>query len=310
MSIPARPARPARLALPAAAVALGLLPWSPARADGKSDARALYEQGAAAFNAGDYPRAASLLADADGLAPNPTVLRLALGASLRADDAVLGEDLALRADARSGPPDVTDLATRAHERFRARVGRVRIVCRTGASCAARLGTMRWLGGEMHAVAPGIVDVAFDEAPAHLRVAVAAGTVATLVQPPAVQDVGMPLPSPVALGSPRPPPDAVPPAGGAGQGLPPAVFWVGVALTGALGAATVVSGVDTQERRDQFLASRTLANQSAGESAVVRTNVLLGGAIVSAAATAVLGVFFTRWRTEAAVVSSLSGNVAW
>src|SRR5580692_9436948 len=49
-------------------------------ADGKADARALYDQGAAAFDAGDYPRAASLLADADAMAPNATVLKLALGA--------------------------------------------------------------------------------------------------------------------------------------------------------------------------------------------------------------------------------------
>jgi hypothetical protein len=282
----------------------GLVEARPARADGKADARALYDQGAAAFNAGDYPRAASLLADADALAPNPMVLELALGASLRADDAVLGEDLALRLDARRGSAAATELSTRVHDRFRSRVGRVRIVCRENRPCAAHLGSMRWLGGELHAVAPGIVDVVFDESASHVRIDVRAGSVADLLEPlrpapdavpPPVQDTPKHAGS---LGETAVSPGGQPRTGGLpGRVVPVVAFWVGAALTASLTAATIGSGIDTQARRDDFLASRTLANQSAGESAVTRTNVLLASTLIAAGATAVLGVLFTRWRSS-------------
>jgi hypothetical protein len=278
-----------------------------ALADAKADARALYDQGAAAFDAGNYPRAASLLADADAMAPNATVLKLALGASLRTDDGVLGEDLALRADARGDSRELMDLSARVHQRFRAKVARVKVLCREGRACPAHLGTTRWLGGETHAVAPGVVDVLFDEAGSHVRVEVGAGQVGEVSEPPPPGALG----ASVAAAAPGTPPDTTQGSSSSGAGgLPSVVFWGGVALTACLTGATIASGIDTQERRDQFLAARTVANQSAGESAEVRTNVLLVGAVASAAATAALGIFFTRWHASPAIMSSLSGRIAW
>jgi hypothetical protein len=292
-----------RALLAGAGLAVATWLYAPnALADGKADARALYDQGAAAFDAGDYPRAASLLADADAMAPNATVLKLALGASLRADDGVLSEELALRADGRGASPELADLSARAHQRFRTKVARVKVSCQRARPCAAHLGTSRWLGGETHAVAPGAVDVLFDEAGAHVRLEVSAGQVAEVVEPHPSAPPGT---SPTAAVLVGPPVD-----GTNGGGLPSVVFWGGVALTACLTGATIASGVDAQARRDQFLAARTLANQSAGESAEVRTNVLLVGAVASAAATAVLGIFFTRWRATPVIMSSLSGRIAW
>jgi hypothetical protein len=284
---------------PAVAVLLASLS---ARADGTADARALYYQGAAAFDAGDFARAAALFADADALSPNPTVLQLALGASLKAGDAVLGEDLALRADARGATDRLAEMAGQAHARFETKVGRVRIVCIRSTPCVAHIGSMQWAGGETHAVAPGIVDVSFDGAASHVRVEVAAGRVTDLVQPRAA------APSPLTDKAPER--DATPRTDQPG-GLPPAVFWGGVVLTAGLGAATTVSGLDAQARRNDFLAARTPDNQSAGQAAEVRTNVLLAGAIVCAVATATVGLFFTRWRSPPGSTAPVSpGRIEW
>jgi hypothetical protein len=284
-----------------------------ARADETASARALYDQGSAAYNAGDFARAAALLADADAAAPNPMVLGLAIGASLDAGDAVLGEDLALRADARGATGDLSDAASRAHARFQAKVGRVRIVCAEGDGCAARLGSMRWNGGEVHAVAPGIVDVVFDEETSHLRIAVGAGKVVDLVQPAPAR----PVPTRALAASPLPPPPVVasPVEGavrheGGGRGLSPAWFWVGVAVTAGGGIVVGASGADTTSLHGAFLTKPTVATQNAGESAQLRTNVVLGATIASAVVTATLGVFFTRWRAAPTSASALSGCIVF
>src|SRR4051812_4000058 len=88
-----------------------------AAAPARGDAGELYDAAAAAYNAKDYTRAAELFGRADERAPNPVVLRLALGAALLGHDAVLAIDLAMRADDR--PPDraLAELARRTRERF-------------------------------------------------------------------------------------------------------------------------------------------------------------------------------------------------
>jgi hypothetical protein len=295
-----RLARPASLALAGAALLLS----AAAAADETANARALYDQGSAAYNAGDFARAAALLADADAAQPNPLVLGLAIGASLEADDAVLGEDLALRADARGATGKLADLVVKAHGKFQAKVGRVRIVCREGHACVAHLGSMHWGGGELHAVAPGILDMVFDGSPAHVRIMVNAGKVADLLQPVPARA----LPPPEATTEPAPPPEEPktepPPSGG---GLSPAVFWTGFAITAGLGIATGIAGGITASDHSTFEMTPSQANANAGTSAQTATNGLLVATAVSAAITLTIGVFFTHWHDPKPKPPALAGT---
>jgi hypothetical protein len=252
-----------------------------AAADGEPSARELYAQGAAAYDSGDYPHAASLLARADALAPNATTLELALNAALRTDDAVLGEELALRVDARGGSSELADFARRAHARFQPNVGRVRVVCAGEHKCIAKVGPAAWNGGEVHAVTPGNVDAMFDERVA--RTTVAAGAQVDLVEPAPMIVVATPSPALRAIPEERP----------RSRGIPPAVFWTGFALTALAGGATIASGVDTANLHDAFVASPTVDTQSRGRDAELRTNVLLGSTIGLGVATLAFALF-TRW----------------
>jgi hypothetical protein len=272
-----------------------------AGADETASARALYDQGSAAYNSGDFARAAALLGDADAAAPNAMVLGLAIGAAIEAGDAVLGEDLALRADARGASGDLRDTVDRAHQRFQARVGRVRIVCARGSECAAHLGSMRWLGGELHAVAPGIVDVVFEGGASHVRISVGAGQVSDLVEPP--PPIGPSLvPSSAAVAAEAPRHEA--------RGVSPVWFWGGVVVSAGLAVGAGISGANTHALHDDFLVAPSQATASAGQSAENRTNVLVGTAIAGAVATTVLGIWFTRWHKAPASSTVLSGRIAF
>src|SRR4051812_29325922 len=70
--------------------------------DEELEARRWYDRGAAAYDAGNWAVAATQFAHADELVPNLTVLRLALTASVRADDPVVGMSLVDRAKKRLG----------------------------------------------------------------------------------------------------------------------------------------------------------------------------------------------------------------
>ncbi len=256
-------------------------------ADGEvNEARDLYAQGAAAYDAGDYARAASLLAKADALGPNATTLELALNAVLRTDDAVLGEELALRVDVRGGSSELADFARRAHGRFQPNVGRVRVVCAGDHKCTAKVGANTWSGGEIHAVTPGAVDATFDERSAQARVA--PGAQVDLVEPSRVV-IAPPTPPPSVLG-------VVPEEKPRSRGVTPAVFWTGFALTAIAGGVTIASGVDTASIHGAFVTSPSVDTQSRGRDAELRTNVLLGSTLGLGVATLAIA-FFTQWHAR-------------
>ncbi len=117
----------------------------------------------------------------------------------------------------------------------------------------------------------------------------------------------PVAGPAPVVPPAPPPEG--PRAAARGGLPQGVFWGGLAATTALGAVTVWSGIDTQNnpgkdrireqcgdlREDCPLYQDGLSRQR-------RTNILLGATGGAGLATAVVGLFFTRWGSPAATAS--------
>src|SRR5579883_1459555 len=86
--------------LAAAIAAAAILRAGTAAADtgaSETPARAAYDRGVAAFQKGDYAVAAHEFATADALSPNAVALHAGLDAAVRADEAVLGMELAERA---------------------------------------------------------------------------------------------------------------------------------------------------------------------------------------------------------------------
>jgi hypothetical protein len=227
-----------------------------------------------------------LLARADALAPNATTLELALNAVLRTNDAVLGEDLALRVDARGGSSELADFARRAHARFQPSVGRVRVVCAGDRKCVAKLAGATWNGGEIHAIMPGDVEATFDDRAAHAHVE--AGAQVDLVEPARVVIATPPPPPPVLRSIPEERPRS--------RGITPAVFWTGFALTAIAGGATIASGIDTASIHSAFETSPSTSAQSRGEDAQLRTNILAGSTIGLGVATLVIA-FFTQWHAR-------------
>jgi hypothetical protein len=80
-----------------------------------------------------------------------------------------------------------------------------------------------------------------------------------------------------------------------------VFWVGVGVTGILGVATAWSGIDTLNNPGSDAVREACASPKSqycntlydkGQAKEVRTNVLLAGTLVVAAATAITGMFAT------------------
>ena len=116
------------------------------------------------------------------------------------------------------------------------------------------------------------------------------------------------PGPAAPVAPAPvTPDKPPPST---KPLGPVVFFVALGVTAALGAGTIVSGIDAKNNPGVDAVRRACAGKDEscpayqdGKSAELRTNVLLGFTLGAAALTGVIGVFFTQWSSSAGRVDT-------
>jgi tetratricopeptide (TPR) repeat protein len=96
----------------------------------------------------------------------------------------------------------------------------------------------------------------------------------------------------------------------GGGLPPAVFWSAAGVTAVVGGVALWSGLNTVAKNDAYenyadpernpsaTSEETERGFEAARSAQTRTNVLLAGTAVAAAATLAIGLFFTDWAASA------------
>ena len=101
---------------------------------------------------------------------------------------------------------------------------------------------------------------------------------------------------------------------AGKGLPPLVTIVGAGLTAALAIAIIPAGLSAKSKGAAYdevantlqqdcnqmpnmcdaLVSKATARYNSAHSAQTLTNVLIGSTLVTGAATAIIGIFFTDW----------------
>lgn len=281
------------------AVLLALLPARTADADElelRQAARTAYDKAVQAHERGDFAEAARQFAHADGLFPNDSVLKDALGEALRADAGVFGLMLVARAARSPNNVELQAAAAKVRETFRGRAGRIAVECPE--PCVLEIDGQspepdaeRWL-----AVGPHVVVLTASAYPDHHdehRVE---------VLPLETTRVQFVPPLALAVVPPSPPPAPAPAAPRAEGGISPAWFWLGAGLTVALGGATTLSGLDVSARRRDFAdrgcsrvgSDACDADASDGRGAVTRTNVLLGATAVLGAAT-VATLFFVRWK---------------
>jgi hypothetical protein len=298
------------LCAPARAVAQPQ-PAPPAPSQANRDAAAAaFAEGERAFAAGDYQRAARSFAQAYALAPHPAALWNTARAWHEAGELARAANLFAKylREAPAGAPD-RGSATKALEDLSRKLGRIDVF------------------------APGLADVRVDDTPADggivyvspgthvIRARAKSGVLQRTreVEAGAVIEVALvgeavdpaspprdPAPPPAAS-TPLPLKLATPPGEGSlptppaptqpsSRGWSPIVVSVGVAVTAVLAGVTIGSGVDTLNTRDRFDRNPIEANRAAGEDAQLRTNVLLGVTIGSAALTAVAAIWLVEWST--------------
>ena len=259
-----------------------------ADSDKKAEARSAYERGAAAFDRHEYAAAATDLARADELVPNPVSLSTAIRAAVLADDAVLAMQLAERAESRESDPTLSRAVDSAHQKYASRTGRVRLSC--PGACRAMLDDQELSPRASQWVLAGEHELVLNlEGRIERR---------SLKVAPGAQVEVSPTPGAAAPrhenGGPAPGADSE-----SSNGLSPMWFWIGAATTAVVGSLTVASALDFKKKHEDFQDHPTDAGASDGKTAQTRTNVLLGVTGVAAITTAALGLFAVRWSNSSA-----------
>ena len=297
-----------------------------AQVDMREQARAHYDMGTGAYVRADYKTAAQEFALADRMSPSNVALSAALDAAIQADMPALGMELVARSSRATLDAATSALVTKARARFGKRVGRIRVAC-APAPCVAKIdGAQIEIDADQfvtvgrHVVTTDrregerVVDVA---AESRTDIVVDGGN-ANATSPPNATSNATSTPNATATATPNATPNATD-----SSGISPVWFFTAAGITAALGTVTVLSAIDTQnkhsdyfnQRCDRFGSTSCATMQNDGVSAQHRTNILLGVASAAAVGTAVLGIFFVRWRTSvsATVVGSAASaqlRVAW
>ncbi len=270
---------------------------------------------AAAFQEGqrlqlgrEYARAAEMFELADGAAPSPAALRSAIRNHLAAGQRARAASLALRAQTRdAADPQSVALAAEVQASEGPQLARVSVRCTPACTLSVDGRAVSSQTAAAHAFyadpGPRALEIVWGPGRTRSRpLTLAAGQQTELEleappEPPTPPPT--PPPAPVIVVTPPPPapiqvaPEAPP------RPLSPVIFAVGAGLTAVSAGLLLWSGLDTLEARDAYVQSPSEAGYNDGVSREVRTNVLLGTTLGLGVATAVVGVFFTRWRARPA-----------
>lgn len=258
-----------------------------------------FDEGRSSFRVGAFAEAAEHFEAADARAPSAPALGLAMRSRLEAGQfakaATLAELVLLR------HPENQELATQAKAIIDARrgeFGRLEISCKV--RCELIIDKKLVHGRAMllwriHTEAGSHSIVANFEDGSVLSTSadsVLGEDTSVQLEPPA-KPTTVALPPVVAKVDPTPAPEPQQ------LRLPPLYFWIGVGATSVLTAGTVWSGIDTLNNPGKDAVRAACAGQDSscalyqeGQSKELRTNILLGSAIVVGVATAVTGLFFT------------------
>lgn len=284
---------------------IGLFATTASAQDPKAQAKEAYRRGLAAHDAGDYRTAAHAFAEADAYLPSPSALSAALDDAVTIDDPILGSELIERAGVRGASvPGLAESVAAAKKKFAGRAAKIRLRCPPAATCNAlvddrKLVTELWVTPGPHTVTTRV------DADTQSNAIVVKGDEVVDITPAAAP--AQPAAVPTQPATPSPAPTPVEPAPVEHHGLPPAVVYVGGAITLAFVGGMIATGAVAKSQHDDFeqagclhsYTSKCVSIHDTGFPLVVMTNVFLGLAIASAAATAVLGIGFTDWHPSVA-----------
>ena len=297
------------MAAACAALATSTLATRPARADEPPSADRLksaaeeYDRGRRAFLADDYDGAAVHFENAYRDAPRAETLRLAIRARRKGKQ--LARAAILAAVAQQRYPDDAPTAQLAKETLAEAAPQLNeyvIDCNADCAIAADGRVVSQSDAQKHRIFldPGSheLGVSFKQGGVAKHVDAKRGGKDTLAfeAPPA------PVAPPVVVTP--PPPPVVPEQPASTKPFGPAVFFIGAGITVAVGAGTVLSGIDTKNSPGVDAVRKACAGKDTscpeyqdGKSKETRTNVLLGVTIGAAAITGVIGLFFTQWSSS-------------
>lgn len=251
---------------------------APQSAEEKKAAKSFIE-GQAAFEAGDFRRAAGLFETAYATKPHHSALWNAAKSWQRAGEDLTAVNL-LERYLKEAPTDAPNRAeaNQALAAIEKRVGRIQlqIVYVTDAKLdgsAAKEG--------LSYVAPGEHALTADDGgkPVRKVVNVPAGEIVSVTLSPAKEE----KPKVIVIEKPPPP-----------RGVSPWFVVGGGVLTAGGAAATVIFGLMTVHSRDAFVNAPNQRDLDDGNANQTRTNIALGATIGLAVLTTAVAVFFTNW----------------
>jgi hypothetical protein len=285
----------------------------PPSADRLKSAAEEYDRGRRAFLADDFEGAAVHFEAAFRDAPRAETVRLAIRARRKAKQ--LGRAATLAAIALQrypNDPPTAQIAKETLEEAAPALNEYDVDCNADCAIAADGRVVSQSDAQKHRIF-------LDPGPHELGVSFRTGGVARHIdakrggkdalafEAPPAPTVTAPGPTPPIAPGPvtpeKPPPTTKP--------LGPVVFFVALGVTAAVGAGTIVSGIDAKNNPGVDAVRRACAGKDEscpeyqdGKSAELRTNVLLGITIGAAAITGVIGVFFTQWSSSAPRVDTI------
>ncbi len=278
-----------------------------------------FDRGRRAFLAKDFEQAAVHFENAYRDAPRAESLRLAIRARREAKQPARAATHAAVALERYGDDAPTaQLAKEVLAESSPQLHDLTVECSPECSLAEGGRILSQSDGPRHHVflEPGTHEIAvgFRQGTVSLTVDATRGgkDVLPVAAPPEPPDPAAAAPPPGA-GLPGPSPVRPPEAARGNKPFGPVVFFVAAGITLVAGGATVASGLDTQNNPGIDAVRRECAGKDEscplyreGQSSETRTNVLLGVTAGATVATAVLGVFFTRWSSPSVAIAPSVG----
>jgi len=304
------------------AIALTIAPsaWADPPSD-KQRARDAYERGTAAYKRGDFAGAAAAYAEADAIAPSDTALQAGLDAAVKADDPARGAELLERAHTRPLAGALATSVKNADAKLAHRAGRVRLRCDTACSATLdgaelRAGDARWATVGSHALAvTALGRVTAQSITVQADATVEVAPPKEEVTPPAPVPTVAPPPTATAVTPTPAPAPAVPPPEKP-RGVGPAAFITLMAGGVAAGLGGTFLLLSASSKHDTFVAqgcptvgsSDCTSQASSGQSDMILGEVLVGLSGAALVSGAIVGIWFTRWKSAPTVQAGPHGAV--
>lgn len=267
-----------------------------------------FDRGRRAYLAKDYEQAALHFENAFRDAPRAESLRLAIRARREAKQpARAATDAAIALERYGDDAATAQLAKDVLAESAPQLHDLTVECTPECSLAEGGRVLSQSDALRHRIflepGPHEIGVGFRQGAGTLKVdAKKGGRDVLSVTPPEAPPPPAPTPPPPA---PKPPP----PAATGNKPFGAVVFFVAAGITLVAGGATIASGIDTQQnpgpdavRRECAGKDETCPLYQKGQQSELRTNILLGVTGGAAVATALVGLFFTRWSSPSAALA--------